>query len=253
MLSYASMDPQGFQHQFFRQAATERCLAKLGGYSPGQKNLFLRAFVHPAFVHEHPRLNLRHYQRLEFLGDAVLELYVTDKIFNLFSDMREGELSLLRSSLICGESLTRLGKFLGLDELILMGKGMSCTSSILGNIFEALVGSIHQDKGFRETQRILDHVFESYQNETGESLLDRHRGERFDYKSRLQEITVKLHGETPQYRHKKINEQCFNVDLWVCGHRLANARKASKKEAEKFLAEKALREKLYQGFQSKGA
>ena len=76
------------------------------------------------------------------------------------------------------------------------------------------------------------------------------KGKVFDKKSRLQEITLKLYGETPQYRHQQINSHCFQVDLWIAGRAVGRIRNVSKKEAEKMLAEKALTEKLYQNISS---
>ena len=231
--------------QFIRQPTMPQCLDKLGGHSPKRPELFLQAFTHISFTHKHPELNLSHYQRLEFLGDAVINLYITDRLYNLFPNMREGELSPIRSSLVCRKSLNQMGIFLGLDKLILLGKGTNCTPSLIEDIFEALVGSIYEERGFTKTCQVLDHLFKEYQSTTGENLFSPRQGELFNNKSRLQEITLKLYGETPQYRHKKINERCFQVDLWIANHFMDSIRQPSKKEAEKLLAKKALEEKLY--------
>ena len=238
---------------FLRQKAALRCLSRLGDYHPGRPELFLQAFTHTSYTHEHPHLNLPSYQRLEFLGDAILSLYVADKLCTLFPDMREGELSLLRSSLVCRESLVEWGRFLGLEELILLGKGTSCSPSLLSDVFESLVGSIYRDCGYEGACSILDRLFDTYQRETGEALFHRHRVKLFAPKSRLQEITLKRYGETPQYRSHKIDEDYFQVELWIAGHRLSSACNPSKKEAEKTLAAKALEEKLYQNIPSKEA
>ena len=157
--------------QFFHRPATLRCLARLGNYAPRKREFFLQAFTHASFVHEHPDLNLRHYQRLEFLGDAVISLYAADKLFRLYPEMREGELSPLRSSLICQESLCQLGKFLSLDELILLGKGTVCSPALLGDVFEALVGSIYTDCGFPQTFEILEHLLSVFQKKTGKKFV----------------------------------------------------------------------------------
>ena len=240
------------QERFFRMKATRRCLALLGGLQPKDGKFFLRAFTHASFVHEHPHLNLEDYQRLEFLGDSAISLYVADKLCTLFPDMREGELSRLRSSLVCKESLAGLSRFLGLENMILLGKGTECSPSLLCDVFEALVGSIHCDRGFEATCRILDHLFEVYRKETGETLIHPQRMDDFDNKSRLQELTLKLYGETPEYRHQKVDEHCFRVELWIAGRLLGSARQTSKKEAEKTLATKALNEKFYHKISTNG-
>ena len=233
------------KHCQWDQADLSQCLKKLGDYTPRKQELFLQAFTHASFVHEHPELNLSHYQRLEFLGDAVINLYATNRLYALFPYMREGDLSSLRSSMVCRESLCQLGRFLKLDKLILRGKGTECSPSMIGDVFEALVGSIYMDQGFTPSCKVLDHLLEKYRKETDKDLLHPKKGEIFDKKSRLQEITLKLYGETPQYRYQKINENCFQVDLWITNHFLASTCKPSKKEAEKILAEKALNEQLY--------
>ena len=239
-------DKRTLRDQFFRRPSTLRCLDKLGGYAPECRDLFLQAFTHSSFVHQHPHLKLANYQRLEFLGDAAINLYVTDKICTLFPDMREGELSPLRSSLVCGKSLTSLGKFLGLDKMILMGKGATRSPTLVEDVFEALVGSIYKDRGFIRTCQMLEELLKAYQKKIGRDLFHPRQGRDFDKKSHLQEITLKLYGKTPEYRSEKMDENRFRVNLWIAGRHLGSALAPSKREAEKALAEKALNEKLYQ-------
>ena len=209
-------DRRILRDRFLSLPATRRCLALLGDYRPKDTGLFLQAFTHASFIHEHPKLNLAHYQRLEFLGDSAISLYVADKLYRLFPDMNEGELSLLRSSLVCQESLAALGRFLKLDELLLLGKGTPCSASLICDTFEALVGSIHWDRGSQASHKALDHLFDTYRDQTGITLIHRRRGEDFDKKSQLQEIALRLHGETPQYRHQKLPNAAFK---WSCGLR----------------------------------
>ena len=233
------------QERFLTHPTTRQCLARLNHYTPTNRNLFVQAFVHTSFAHEHPKLALENYQRLEFLGDAFMGFYVADKLFNLFPDMAEGELSLMRSSLVCRESMEKWGIFLGLDQLLLLGKGTTCSPSLVCDVFEALIGSIHCDSGFPTTCRILDHFFAIYQKETGEKLFERQRGTSLDPKSHLQQCTLKLHGSLPEYRCEKTDEDSFQVDLWIAGRLLGRTHHSSKREAQKILAGKALKEKLY--------
>ena len=234
------------QEQFFLRPALPKCLAELDNYVPRQPERFLQSFTHASFAHQHPRLNLPNYQPLEFLGDAVINMYIADKLCRMFPHMREGELSALRSFLVCGETLARLGKHLNLEQLILLGKGTTCSTSLLGDVLEAIVGCIYQDQGFERTGRVLDHLFSSYQKKSGINLFHPQKGKNFDKKSCLQEMTLKLYGETPQYSYQKINQNCFQVDLRVAGYLIGSTQNTSKKEAEKILAEKALKDKFYQ-------
>ena len=100
-------------------------------------------------------------ERLEFLGDALLNFFITKTIFNKFKDIQEGKLTQIRASLVSRHYLNRLGKELGLADLVVLGRGENTeNNSILGNVVEAIVGAIYLDGGLEKTQEFLTKLFE---------------------------------------------------------------------------------------------
>ena len=216
------------------------------GYSFKNKELLLQALCHPSFWNEHPTLVKEHQERLEFLGDAVLELLVSEYLFQNFPELSEGELTQKRALLVRTESLGELAQKIGLDRFVLLGKGERANhqdnhkalSHVLANTFEALFGALWLEGGYQLCHRLLLPLIEE--------LMSREREEK-DPKSQLQELTQAHFKERPEYvllkeegpDHKKE----FQVAVYLKGVKLGTGKGSSKQEAERRAAKEALKNK----------
>jgi len=157
-----------------------------------------RAFLHGSYVNEHPDLELESNERLEFLGDAVIELAISDYLFIRFPKQSEGELTKIKSLVVSGPVLAEKARALGLDQCLLLGKGEEEAggrerSSILTQAFESLVGVIFTKEGYA---RAAEFVVASLKDEIAKA----ERGQHWrDYKSLLQEIAQDKFGCIPTY------------------------------------------------------
>ena len=182
-------------------------------------------------------------ERLEFLGDAVLDLIVGEYLFKRFPKVAEGELSKMRSSLVSEKGFNKLAKLIDLGEHIFISpseeknKGRE-KPSILSNAFEALLGAIYIESGLEDVQDITRKLIEeAYPKIDLESIFK-------DYKTTLQELTQSIHGVTPSYvvinssgpDHKKE----FEISVRVHDKELARSKGKSKKEAQQIAAKIAL-------------
>lgn len=160
-------------------------------------NLLVTAFTHRSYVNEHRKSVSHHNERLEFLGDAVLELVVTDFLFNNY-DEPEGILTSWRASLVRTESIGEAGNELGYESLIRMSRGEKNGSDrarqqILANAFEALIGAIYLERGYGDAEEFIKrHI-----NSKLESIIS--DGSWRDPKSNLQEVMQRIDGVTPKY------------------------------------------------------
>ena len=164
------------------------------GYEFKNQALLRQALTHPSYGGDH---HVKDYQRLEFLGDAVLELYVSEWLYRAYPDLDEGKLTRMRADLVRESTLSRaLGK-LGLNEFILLSVGEEKNAgrskpAILCDVFEAIAGAIYLDGGRREAGRFI-------QMALGDALReDTSREDHLDYKSRLQSVLQAM-GRMPQY------------------------------------------------------
>ena len=161
------------------------------------KLLLETVFIHRSYLNEHKSLKLEHNERLEFLGDAVLELAVTQFLYINF-DRPEGELTNWRSALVKGESLSVEAKRLGLDPLIKTSRGEAknvgkARDIILANAFEALIGAIYLDQGFEVASKfVLENICHKLDNILQKGLYQ-------DAKSKFQELAQEQFGITPVY------------------------------------------------------
>ena len=212
------------------------------GYRFKNLTLLQDALTHKSFLNENRHLNVRDNERMEFLGDAVLDLMVTDLLYNKFPEMREGDLSKKRSSIVRESALYAISKDLGLGPNILLGRGEAQSggdkkSSLLADTFEAVVAAIYLDGGIAAARRFIDEIFTP--------LLDIAPKVQ-DYKSQFQELCQKDNLISPTY--KVINssgpdhDKVFDVELEVGGKSLSRGRGKSIKEAEMQAAKEALRE-----------
>ncbi len=201
------------------------------------------ALTHSSFANEAGD-HREHNERYEFLGDAVLELCVTQHLFKCFPDAREGELTKLRARLVSKPALAERAQELGLHEHLLLGKGEESQGgrsrhSLLSNTFEALLGAIYLDGGFSAAKCWVEEVFAAHWPQ--ESLLRQQK----DYKSQLQEKTQQLFKIRPVYtlvgssgpEHEKV----FEVRLSICNGLQVTACGGSVKKAEQKAAGLALK------------
>ena len=168
------------------------------GFEFDNVELLLTALTHRSYVNEHKKSTKEHNERLEFLGDAVMELAVTNYLYRNFAEP-EGILTSWRSALVRTESISDAGKKLGYEALIRMSRGEKqgsdrARAQILANSFEALIGAIYLDKGYEMAEKfIAKHIMLKL-----EGILD--EGSWRDPKSHLQEVSQSVDGLTPQYR-----------------------------------------------------
>lgn len=211
------------------------------GLSFRDKELLRTALTHPSFSLEAGSPEM--YERLEFLGDAVLGLVVTAYIYDRFPQFSEGELAKLRASVISGEALAGVAADMGLGECIFMGKGVEqmggrSRSSILADAFEAVAGAVYLDRG-------IDTV-KSFVLRCLTPLIEEHAETRqwTDYKSRLQEYTMAHMNVTPTYQIVAeigpSHEKSFRSIVLLAGERYGEGSGSSKKRAEQAAAEQAL-------------
>ncbi|WP_241154434.1 ribonuclease III [Staphylospora marina] len=206
--------------------------------------LFLQAFTHSSFSHE--RKNGKGHpdnERLEFLGDAVLELAVSEYLYRHFPGMSEGELTRTRARIVCESSLAGFARELDFGKYVRVGKGEELTGgrnrpSLLADVFEAFVGALFLEKG-------LDGVREFLGNFVFPKLDDRLLGGVTDAKSQLQERVQHLHLGQLQYRIVDVqgpaHDRHFVAEVLLDGRPLGRGSGRSKKEAEQMAAAEALK------------
>lgn len=204
--------------------------------------LLKQAFTHSSYVNEHRNEIFSDNERLEFLGDAVLELGVSQYLYREQEGMPEGEMTKLRASIVCEASLFHFARELNFGHYILLGRGEEQTggrarSALLADVFEAFLGALYLDQGFEVALKFLeDYVFPKIT--TGAF------SHAMDYKSQLQELVQQEKGQTIDYNileekgpshHKEFVAQVF-VHNEVCGKGIG----WTKKEAEQRAAKAAL-------------
>ena len=205
--------------------------------------LFNQAFLHSSYINERDLPLCDGNERLEFLGDAVLGLMVTDELYRRYRHKREGELSKVKSVVVSRKVLAEKAKQLNLGRYILLGKGEELTGgrsrkSILANTFESLIGALFLSGGIHfARQFILRHLDEEIEKVSkGEGLQD--------YKSNLQESVQRKSGKLPNYRIIDIvgpdHDKLYKVEVWVEGILVGAGQGKSKKSAEQVAARQAL-------------
>ena len=211
-------------------------------YEFGDKDLLLKALRHSSYVNELADQNLEDNERLEFLGDAVLNLIVGHILMRRFPDVQEGELSRSRANLVNESQLAKMARSFDLGAYILLGKGEIQTHgrekpSILADTYEALVAAVYLDGGFDAAFRFLETKFLP--------LMDRldSAANNYDYKSQLQEMVQINHGAMPDYKIVREDgpdhDKTFWVELKVIDIETQGSGK-NKKTAEQEAARKAM-------------
>ena len=209
------------------------------GYRIADLDLLERALTHPSYASENPRS--MDYQRLEFLGDAVLELAVTTFIYDEYPSATEGEMTLLRAAVVSEPALASIAESWGLCDRLLLGRGEELSGgrgkrSILSDAVESLLAAVYLDAGFaRANQIVRDHWAPMIRERAGEP------GQR-DFKTRLQETLV-AEGRTIEYTVTETGPQHakqFAATASSSGEDLASGSGTSKKRAEQDAARRAL-------------
>jgi len=218
---------------------------KVIGYTFKDLELLNRALIHTSYANENNLPHFKSNQRLEFLGDAVLDLIISEFIYKEYPDFPEGELTKIRANVVCESTLVKIALQLGLGNYIFLGRGEESTGgkerpSILADALEALIGAIYLDGGLQEVRAFIMRQFYDEVVDTAEKQNYR------DYKTALQELIQKDYGDRLYYEvisesgpdHDKV----FTVQVKLKNNILGRGTGKSKKEAEQIAAKAALEE-----------
>ncbi|MFV0380130.1 MAG: ribonuclease III [Anaerorhabdus sp.] len=199
--------------------------------------LVKQAFMHSSYANE--RTNASDNERLEFIGDAVLQLWSSNRIFNLDPPLNEGDMSTFRAQLVCEKSLSMYARKLGLEKLILLGNGEEKNggrnkNSIIADMFEAFLGALYIDGGMKNVENILDEVITPYLKNPKRDII-------IDYKTKLQEFVQADKRKTVSYEvlsidgppNQPIFEICVKLDRILLGVGKGNSKKKAEQNAAK--------------------
>lgn len=211
-------------------------LEEVIGVSFAQKDFLKQAVVHRSYLNENPNFELHHNERLEFLGDAVLEIIVTEFLFNNYPDTPEGDLTNWRASLVNSKMLSEIANEIGLDDYLYLSKGEAKDKNskarqyILANAVEALIGAIYLDQKIKVAGDFVKRfIISKLDNILSNQLY-------LDPKSKFQEHAQETFKTTPHYKvleetgpdHDKI----FEVGLYLNDKMIAKGKGSSKQEAQ---------------------
>jgi ribonuclease III len=207
------------------------------------KNLLMQAFLHRSYLNENKGFKMGHNERLEFLGDAVLELVVTEYLYAKYPKKPEGDLTSYRAALVNTITLSSVANSLGMNDFLLLSKGEAKDTGrarqyILANTFESFVGALYLDQGYNAAKDfIANNLFPLTDEIVAKNLWQ-------DSKSRFQEIAQEKKNTTPQY--KTVQEigpdhaKNFVVGVYLGDTEVAKGEGKSKQEAEQVAAQNAL-------------
>ncbi|MCC7441438.1 MAG: ribonuclease III [Bdellovibrionales bacterium] len=216
------------------------------GYTFGDRRVLIQALTHRSYGHERLQelpLALRDNERLEFLGDAILDAVVSDILLETYPECNEGQLTKMRAAIVNERTLAQVATGLGLGEAIRLGKGEELTGggtkpSIVGSTLEALIAAVYLDGGFHAVYPVVRHLFaRCFQEEEGQ-------GSFYDHKTQLQELVQARFKVTPSYHLRGTrgpdHAKEFEIEVRMRGKALAQASGASKKQAEQNAARRAI-------------
>jgi len=216
---------------------------KLIGFTFTDTMYLLTAVTHRSFLNENRDAKQEHNERLEFLGDAVLELVVTDFLFGKYPEKPEGELTAVRAALVNTVSLADASSKLGINDYLLMSKGEAKDTGrarqyILANAFEALIGALYMDQGYDAAQKFIsEHLFPKT-----DAIVEKRLWQ--DSKSRFQELAQENTNTTPTYETLgqvgPDHDRVFTVGVYIGEEKVAEGNGRAKQEAEQQAAENAL-------------
>lgn len=207
------------------------------------KDLYTTAFTHRSYLNEHPEYNNPSNERLEFLGDAVLQLLSSEFLFNKYPDAPEGNLTNYRAAIVCTASLAEEAKRLNYGDHLLLSVGEEATGGrdreyILANTFEAVLGAIYLEQGIQKCREFVD-------NELMYKVDDIVKSKTYkDSKSKFQELAQEKMGLTPSYKVLDSwgldHEKTFKIGVYVGDEEMGIGEGSSKQRAEQNAANKAL-------------
>ncbi|MEK7061856.1 MAG: ribonuclease III [Patescibacteria group bacterium] len=208
------------------------------------KDLLTQAFVHRSYLNENPDFHLNQNERLEFLGDAVLELIVTEELYKKYPEKAEGELTNWRAALVNAKMLTSVAEELNFNDFLLLSRGEKkelgkARAYILANTFEALIGALYLDSGYEPTEKFI----KKYLIKNLSDIIK--NGSYKDSKSHFQEKAQDIVGITPIYKVLKEwgpdHQKNFTVGVFLAEELVAEGEGSSKQEAEDQAAKEGLK------------
>jgi ribonuclease-3 len=212
------------------------------------KDLLIQAFCHRSYLNENPKFHLDHNERLEFLGDAVLELVITEHLYKNYPKKPEGELTNWRAALVNSKMLAQISQELDFNGYLLLSRGEAKETGkarhvILANTFEALIGALYLDQGYKPCQKfITKHLIKELPHIIEAKLYK-------DAKSLFQEEAQERVGITPTYQVLKEwgpdHAKHFIIGVFLNKELVAKGKGSSKQEAEEEAAKKALQVKKW--------
>lgn len=210
------------------------------------KKYLLSAITHRSYLNEHREATQEHNERLEFLGDAVLELVVTDYLYQKYPEKPEGELTAVRAALVNTVSLSDSAQRLGLNDFMLMSKGEAKDTGrarqyILANAFESCIGAIYLDQGYDAAKKFIGEQLFVKTDKIVEKKLWQ------DAKSRFQELAQERVSITPSYemlsQEGPDHDRMFTIGVFLRTEKIAEGKGRSKQEAEQDAALNAIEAK----------
>lgn len=210
------------------------------------QDLLKMAFTHKSYINEHKKEPVAHNERLEFLGDAVLELASTRHLFDKCADKAEGEMTAFRSALVKGKHLAEIARELELGKYLLLSRGEELSGGreknyILANTVESLIGAIYLDQGYETVEKFIKKFILTRLDEIIENDL------HVDAKSRFQEMCQDLETFTPYYEvlseEGPDHDKKFTMGAYIDGKLIAKGTESSKQKAEDEAAKNALKKK----------
>ncbi|AUJ30077.1 MAG: ribonuclease III [Liquorilactobacillus hordei] len=218
-------------------------LKKDFGINFKRPELLDEAFTHASYVNEHPREQLKYYERIEFLGDAVMQLCVSEYLFRRYPRMPEGKLSRLRAAMVCEDSFSKFAKECNFDEFIRLGKGEEKANArqrpaLLCDIFESFIGALYEDQGKKAVETFIAKVvFPKLDLGWFDHLLD-HKTELQELLQEKGEVTI-TYDEIADLGPE--HDKMYTMTVSANGNVLGTGSGHSKKEAEQAAANVALK------------
>lgn len=215
-------------------------LENIIGHEFKRKSLLRQAVTHRSYANENRNTGPFN-ERLEFLGDAVLSLISADFLYNKFPSMAEGDLTKLRSSLVCTASLSEYARRISLGDFLMLGKGELATGgnerdSNLENAFEAVIAAVYLDGGLEEARKFVLRFLDDS--------VETHHISFKDYKTKLQEIVQESHEETLNYVVTNVSgpdhDKRYEIEVHLNSNVIGKGTGRSKKQAEQEAAKQAL-------------
>ncbi|BCX15146.1 MAG: ribonuclease 3 [Candidatus Parcubacteria bacterium] len=209
-----------------------KIIEKSLGIQIKNENIWLEAITHKSWLFFHPKIKIPNNERLEFLGDALLQTITSLFLYNNFTDLDEGDLTLIRSKLVNRQRLGEIAEKLGIDKFMLVSNNLDKKGkkTILGNTLEAIIGALFLDQGWEATKKFVE---EKILNKAQE-IVDKHSYK--DPKSFLQEITQAKFGKLPIYRLKDISgpahKRKFKTEVYLDDQLIGEGEGDSKQASE---------------------